>query len=213
MKQLKVAVFGDICMLAVILLGQCIMKLLNKKLINMEFEITRLDKKLLIQTLFSHSAPLGFGELEYDHRKKWGENVDGLTDDECEFILYKFNQLDAGNIRLLDYYKGKPMKLNFDKKASGRVLADSDGYDTRNGKYRFFEALLDIFFLDEILITKKGFRQFFIIDLQEQLKRPKEQEAIFKNILKNTIKKENEYGKYWEIDDNNVSYTPLFMQL
>ena len=179
----------------------------------MEFDITRLDKKLLIQTLFSHSSPLSLGQLEYDHRKKWGENVDGLTDEECEFILYDFNQLDTGNLKLLDYHKGKPMKLTLEKKTNGRVLVDSDGYDARNGKYRFFEALLNIFFLDEILITKKGFRRFFMYDLQEHLKRPKKQEAIFKNILKNTIKKENEYGKYWAIDENNVSYTPLFMQL
>jgi len=178
----------------------------------MEFDITQLDKKLLIQTLFSHSAPVSLGQVEYYLRNKWGENVDGLTDKECEFILYEYNKLNTGIIKILDYHKGKPMKLTFYKKNNGRVIVDSSSYDERNGKYRFFEALLNIFLLDEIRIIKKGYRQYSMSNLQDHLLRPKEQEAIFKNILKNTIQKENEFGKYWTIDENQISYIPSFMQ-
>ena len=177
----------------------------------MEFDITHLDKKTVIQALFAHAAPLTLGKCEYDFRKKIGDNVDGLPDSECELILKKIYQLDKGNIRLLDYYKGKPMKLNFDKKSNGQILVDSDGYDLRNGKYRFFEAFLNIFMLDEIFITKKGYRQFSLTGLPEHLIRAKEQEEKFKFILKHTIAKENEFGKFYAIDESQVKYTPPFM--
>jgi len=177
----------------------------------MEFDITHLDKKLVIQTLFAHSSPLSLGEAEYDFRKHKGDNVDGLTDGECELILLQFYDLDSGNIRLLDYHKGKPMKLNLEKKLNGRILVDSSNYDARNGKYRFFEAFLNIFSLDEILITKKGYKRFSMSDLEKELIRPKQQEMIFKNILKNTIQRENEMGKYWSIDEGRVEYASPFM--
>jgi hypothetical protein len=179
----------------------------------MEFDITQLDKKLLVQTLFAHSAPLRLGQVEYDIRKKLGDNVDGLSDEECDEILLEFNHFDEGGLRILDYHKGKPMKLVFFKNRNGKVKVDTGSYDARNGKYRFFEALLNIFSLDEILITKKGYKHFVMTDLPDHLVRPKEQEVMFKNILKNTVQKENEYGKYWAIDISKVSYTPPFMQL
>lgn len=179
----------------------------------MEFDITRLDKKVLVQALFAHSAPLRLGQAEYGFRKKLGDNVDGLSDEECDEILFEFYSFDTGGLRILDYHKGKPMKLVFFKNKIGRVLVDTGSYDARNGKYRFFEALLNIFSLDEILITKKGYRHFVMTDLPEHLFRPKEQEDMFKNILKNTIETVNEYGKVWTIDETKVSYTPPFMQL
>ena len=178
----------------------------------MEFDITNLDKKLVIQTLFINSAPLNFGQAEYDQRKKWRENVDGLTHEESETLLFEFKHIDSGVLRILDYHKGKPMKLVFYKKNNGRVLVDTGSYDARNGKYRFFEAMLNIFSLDEIFITKKGYKQFVMTDLPDHLIRPKEQEAIFKDLIKHTIQKENEFGKYWAIDESSVSYIPSFLQ-
>ena len=178
----------------------------------MEFDITHLDKKTVIQALFSHSSPLNLGKAEYKVRKQRGENVDGLSDEECEQILFDFNNIDNGNLRLLDYHKGKPMKLDFQKKSNGRVLVNTNSYDVRNGKYRSFEAFLNIFLLDEIYITKKGYSPYIFEDLPEHLIRPKEQEEMFKNIIKTTRLKENEYGKYWAIDETKVSYLPPFMQ-
>ncbi len=178
----------------------------------MEFDITHLDKRLLIQSLFAHSEPLNLGKAEYDTRKKWGENVDGLTVEECDIILHDYNQLDSGSLRILDYHKGKPMKIVFERKSNGRELIDSDSYDERNGKYRFLEALLNIFSTDEVFITKKGFRQFAFTNIPEHLIRSKEQEDLFKNLLKNTVEKRNDYGKYWVIDESKIKYTPPFLQ-
>ncbi len=177
----------------------------------MEFDITFLDKKLLIQTLFAHSAPLMMGQFEYAFRKFNDDNVDGLSDEECEIILHEFNHLKSGHIKLLDYHKGKPMKLIFSKNSRGRILVSSDNYDVRNGKYRFFEALLNIFSIDEILITKKGYRNFVMSDLHEHLIRPKAQETIFRNLLKNLVSSENNFGKHWIIDENKVQYKSPFL--
>lgn len=177
----------------------------------MQFDITNLDKKLLIQTLFAHAAPLALGNVEYSILKSDGDNVDGLTEEECEEILFEFNKLDTGHIKLLDYHKGKPMKLNFEKKRNGQILTDSDSYDLRNGKYRFFEALLDIFHLDEILITKKGFREFAFSGQHEHLIRPKEQISKFKSLLKNSRLISEENYKYWVIDKSQNSYKSSYM--
>jgi len=177
----------------------------------MEFDITHLDKKVLVQTLFMHSEPLGYGRNEYNFRKQLNDNVDGLTDDECEIILDEYNAVDIGTVAVLDYHKGKPMKLYFLKQKGGRVLVDSSGYDSRNGKYRFLEALLNIFSLDEILITKKGYKQYIMEDLPEHLLRPKEQDDMFRFVINNTKEMKNKFGKHWIIDENKVKYKSAFM--
>ena len=176
----------------------------------MEFDITHLDKKALIQALFIYSEPLHVGKAEYDIRNKRGENVMGLTEEECELALKEFNASDLGSIRIFDYCKGKPIKLIFEKMTNGRVLVESDHYDVQNGKYRFLEVLLDTFLIEDIYITKKGYRQFILNDLPNELKRPADLEQVFKSILKNTIEKRNEYGKYWTIVEGIIDYNPLF---
>ncbi len=172
----------------------------------MQFDITHLDKKLVIQTLFSHAKALGYGKAEYKFRKQEGDNVDGLTDEECDEILTEFNNLSVGHLKLLDYHKGKPIKLTIQKKKDGRILVDTGSYDSRNGEYRFFEALLDIFSMDEIFITKKGYREFEFSDLQDHLKRPKEEIKQFKALLKNSYKVEKNSYKYWLIDETKAMY-------
>lgn len=178
----------------------------------MEFDVTNLDKNLLLKALFAHSAPLNLAKAEFFLRKEGKENVDGLTDEECEMILFEFHHLDIGSIRILDYYKGKPMKLVFNKNKNGRVLVDSCHYDAHNGKYRFLEAMLETFLLDEIQITKKGYRKNIITDIPDHLTRSQEQETMFKNIIKNTVQKVDENGKYWSIGENSASYVPPFLE-
>lgn len=181
----------------------------------MELDITNIDKRLLVQTLFAHSAPLNLGEAEYTFRKKSGENVDGLTDEECDNMLKDFNNSYSysKSFHIADYHKGKPIKLNFYRNKNGRVIVDTGSYDVRNGKYRFLESILNIFSMDEILITKKGYRHYIMTDLPIHLVRTKEQEVMFKNLLKNTFQKENEFGKFWAFDESKVSYNPPFLQL
>lgn len=176
----------------------------------MEFDITHLDKKLLIQTLFAHSAPIGLGEAQYKVLKLRGDNVDGLTDEECELMLLEFNHSEGGYAHVADYCKGKPMKLDFYKKKNGRVVADSDGYDSRNGKYRFLEALLNIFFIDEVLITKKGYRPYIFEGIGLEMTRSDEDTKKIKEIIKNTVRQEEGDVKYWRIDTNKVEYKSPF---
>lgn len=178
----------------------------------MEFDITKLDKRLLIQSLFAHSSPLRMGKTEYDFRKKMGDNVYGIPDEECDLILEAFNDSEIGGFRVYDYHKGKPMKLVFYKNRNGRILVDSSSYDARNGKYRFLESMLNIFSLDEIYLTKKGYPHFVMDELPEHLVRSTKDEEVFKTLIKNTIPQRNEFGKYWSFDETKVSYTPPFLE-
>jgi hypothetical protein len=178
----------------------------------MEFDITHLDKRIVLQALFAFAAPLGIGKAEFKERRKRGENVIGLTDTECEILLTEFSEMKSGIKRILDYHKGKPMKVVFEKKSNGRVLVDSDSYDSRNGKYKFFEALLETFLLEDILITKKGYKQFALDDLRPELIRPKEEELVFKSIIKKLKPSQSELGKYWIIDTRQTMFVPQILR-
>jgi hypothetical protein len=83
----------------------------------------------------------------------------------------------------------------------------------RNGKYRFFEAILNTFSLDEIFIYKKSYPPHLLSIINQNSERPKEQNKTFENILKNTAKHYDPSGTYWKIDTKNVSYTPPYMTL
>ena len=181
----------------------------------MEFDITDIDKKLLIRTLFAHSAPVGLGQAEYDVRKTFGEVVDGISDKECDNLLGEYRYISERDkiFGILDYHKGKPMKLNFYRNKNERVVTSSDSYDVRNGRYRFLEAMLNAFNLDEIKITKKGYRQFVMVDLPSDLVRTKEQKKMFMDLLKNMTEKREYFGKYWKFDLDKAEYRQPFMEL
>jgi hypothetical protein len=171
----------------------------------MEFDITNLDRKLLLKALIAYANPVGLGIEEYNARKSWKENVDGLSDEECIEILYEVENIDYGPVRVLDYYKGQPIKLDIYKKRTGQLIAGSTGYDSRNGKYKFFEAMLETFLEDEIKITRKGYgHDSFMND--KKYSRPEEQMNVFKLLLKDTIKVQGEYGSYWKIDSTRNPY-------
>lgn len=175
----------------------------------MVFNVTNLDKVLLLQTLYAHASPKGLGRIEYSVRAKKGENVVGLTDEECEMIL-STEEPDATAI-LVDYYKGKPIKLDFQHEPNGTILVDSNGYDLSNGRFRFLEALLNVFDVDEIEITKKEYPVHLDDMLDEHTTIPIEEIVLLKNILKHTIK-HTDNGTYWKIDANTVDYKPPCMR-
>lgn len=177
----------------------------------MQFDITDINHVLLLQTLFAHSAPLLLGKAEYNILKIRGDNVDGLSDEECQEILSPFYVDTEPCTSILDYHKGKPMKIVFERKRNGRILVESDHYDHRNGEYRFFEALLDVFFFDEILITKKGYREFSLYGMPEDLKRTKEDLLKFKTLLRNTILIEEIGYKYHIVDKSKCEYKSNYM--
>jgi len=173
----------------------------------MEFDVTNLDKVLLIKTLYVHADPKGRGIDEYNFLKDRGLNVIGLTDYECNEIL---NTYHPGTI-LIDYLKGKPIKLSFSRQSNGQIFVSSTGYDCRNGRYRFLEALLNVFDLDEILIIKKGYSQHLNRMIDDYTHRPIEETMILQNIVKHT-KKHTDNGSYWTIDSDIIDYKPPFMR-
>lgn len=163
----------------------------------MEFDITHLDRKLLLRSLLAFAEPIGFGIIEYDNRKAKNQNVDGITDEECEVILYEFENMEKGYKRVLDYYRGQPLKLDFYKKANGQMFASSTSYDERNGKYRFLEALLNSFLKDEIKIIRKSYGDHDIKRQPEHLDRPEQVIKGFKKIIDDCEILYGDFGKYW----------------
>lgn len=175
----------------------------------MEFDITDLDKVLLIKTLYAHAVPNGMGKAEYFVRQVRGENIIGLSDEECEEILSK-DDPDALE-QLIDYHKGKPIKLSFDHRSNGKIFACSDGYDSRNGRYRFLEALLNVFDLDEIIFIKKGYPRHLKEMIDECTHRSTNETLLLKNVVLNTTK-QTDVSTYWIIDTDKVDYRPPFMR-
>ncbi len=177
----------------------------------MEFNITRLDKVLLIQTLYAHSSPIGLGQAEYDLRDFRNELVSGVPIDECKSIL-AFAERNGPHTRVLDYLNGKPIKLNFFQKNNGEIITDASSYDERNGKFRFLEALLNVFDMNEILIIKKGYDSITREYLDNKApKRPTDKLLELMSLLKHTIKYKDEKGSYWKFDERQVQYKPPFM--
>jgi hypothetical protein len=168
----------------------------------MKFDITSIDKTKLLKTVYATSMITGgVGTAEYLVREARGENVDILTDEECESILYEFNasQSFGESYRILDYHNGKPIQLVFDKYRSGRIVVDSDSYDSRNGEYKFLEAMIAVFPLDEIKIINKSCSPHKMIEIKEHLRRPANEVLEYRNLLKSAVKKRDEFGFYWEL--------------
>ena len=178
----------------------------------MEFNITKLDKVVLLQTLYAHASPLGLGKAEFLARDLRNELVSGMSIDECKLIL-ELSKTDLPAARILDYHNGKTIKLVFFPKRNGEIVTDSTSYDERNGKFRFLEALLNVFDLDEILIIQKGYelhrREY--IDAKAP-KRDSDQLNSFKVMLKNTVKQKDGRGSYWTFDVGKVYYKPPFIE-
>ena len=102
----------------------------------MEFNITHLDKILLIQTLYIHADPKGYGEKQYRQLLKEGKVVEGLPMEECKAML-EGKHRDPGY--LVDYYNGKPLKLDWVSSPGGQLITRTLPYDIAHGKYRFLK--------------------------------------------------------------------------
>ena len=98
------------------------------------------------------------------------------------------------------------MKINFHRSKKGRITVSADRYDSRNGKYRFLEAMLKNFPISEILMTEKKYGAFVLCDLKNtpHLIREKQLDKLYANLVKNAIEKHNDLGRYWELPD--ISY-------
>lgn len=172
----------------------------------MIFDITNIDLRTLIRALIAYAEPKGLGKLEYSTRKKHKDLVDSISEEELNIEINSFENLIEGSYRLFDYYKGKPIKLDLKKKSNGRIIVSTSGYDTRNGKFRFLEVLLDFFALDEIRIVQKSYGHMSDFDFPKIEDRDEIDDFIYNNFVNSSIKNKDEFGRFWTIDSNNVGY-------
>lgn len=174
----------------------------------MQINITNLDKILLLQTLYIHADPKGYGIKQYREGLQKGQIVEGLPVKECEAILNSDGQHDSGY--LIDYYNGKPLKFGWITTTSGQQLAHTLPYDAAHGRYRFFEALLNVFDPEEILITDKEYDS-----IQDKLFLEKHDTRIIESkltiILQNAVCFTDEKGIYWKINSEDIDYRSAFL--
>ena len=177
----------------------------------MYFDITNIDKVALLQALYAYSEPAGYGQLTYKIKDHRGEQVNGLTLNEARNLLSSAEESVNGIFSIVDYHNGKPLKFSYRKKQNGQIVASTTGFDTRNGKFRFFEAMLNTFAFDEIIITQKSYPSHIIdqFDL-ESLQRPQHQEKLFKKLISTATKHRNPFGNFWQLNEQ-YKHAPEFL--
>jgi hypothetical protein len=104
---------------------------------------------------FPNATPKGYGEKEYADLLEAGEAVEGLSTETCKDMLRQGARLRTGY--LIDYYNGKPLKIEWNTISRHQAIMSSVPYDLIHGRFRFLEALLNVFDMEEILITEKLF--------------------------------------------------------
>jgi|GEM_PF-1160191 len=177
----------------------------------MYFDITNIDRIALLQALYAYSEPAGYGQLTYKIKDHLGEQVNGLTLNEAKNLLETAEESVNGIFRVADYYNGKPLKFSFRKKPNGQIVTSTSGFDTRNGKFRFFEAMLNTFPFDEIIITQKSYPSHIIDQFNiESLKRPEHQEKLFKKLISTATKHKNKNGMFWRLNEQ-YKHAPDFL--
>lgn len=167
----------------------------------MDFDVTRLDMITLLQTLYLHADPVGRGTDTYNNMLQKGNIVEGLPKEECEKLLSQ-----EGSI---DYYNGKPLKLLFSHLKAGQIVLSSHPYDNYHGRYRFLEALLAVFDLDEIILLDN--EENSAIKKEEASPR-KEVITAIEVLFQHLIPFANEYGNSYKFDTTKVAYKSAYLR-
>jgi len=144
----------------------------------MKFDITNIDPKRLHDALVEFNT----GKCDLSVLLQYDRLIEKIDKSSNIFNLYK--GIGEDNTRLWIW-----------KKDNGQILADSEHYDARNGKYTFLDAMLSKFTMDEILIIQKEYSYQFKSDNH----RPQERMDYLVNLLKTAVEKENEMGTYWAL--------------
>ena len=165
----------------------------------MTFDITTIDKKKLLKALYKYSVPIGCGTAEYEWMASKGKNVELLSDDDCENALKEFNIHENEYYRLFDYHNGKPLKIDFCNKKNGRVIANSNGYDSRNGIFSFLIVIINTFGMEEVKIINKSYTSYENSEMKMYDRPTKEEIVYYRNLIKTSIQKENHFGKFWQL--------------
>ena len=173
----------------------------------MRINVTNLDKILLIQTLYIHADPKGYGIKQYQRGLQNGQIVEGLSVKECQALL---NGSEQSSGYLIDYYNGKPIKLDWENTISGQQLVHTLPYDAAHGRYRFFEALLNVFDPEEILIAEKEYDSTqFKLFLEKHDTRIIEYKLT--SILQNATCITDAKGIFWKINTEDLDYRSSFL--
>ncbi len=174
----------------------------------MKFNVTNLDKVLLLQTLYVHADPKGYGVGRYNDLQQQGKIVEGLSRKECEVILNR--RQGEGTGYLVDYYNGKPIKLYIEDMPADQLWINSIPYDLAHGRFRFLEALLNTFDPEEIIITKKEYDPFHY---QWHFKRENARinEYELAQLLDHASSFTDKTGTFWKIDSADTPYRSAFL--
>lgn len=141
----------------------------------MKIITNKIDRILLLQTLFYHGKQKGLGKLVKDPEMTENDAIDLLNGKEED----KVSGL------LIDYYDGVPMKIEFCKDKSGDEFIDTSDYDYAHGEYRFLEAMLNSFDLSEIVISKRVYDSEMKTYIREKPNQHKEEiEELLKAMIK-----------------------------
>lgn len=151
----------------------------------MVFDLKHLDLVRVIQALFRSSIPAGIGIAHH-----LIEGSEQLTRTECEELLMNgAKTIGTRSVILIDYVKGRPIKFDF---VTTTGLAYATAYDTRNGKYRFLEALIEEFGKDSIVIKRKKYPPYTSFDdILQRKEQIKEWEKIMRQQVWNNFLPKN----------------------
>lgn len=165
----------------------------------MIFDITGIDKVKLLQALFENAKPAEGAAAAITMIDSFNNTF--LDEVDCISALKDFNSSDEIRCyRIFDYFKGKAMKTVFERKRNGRIVIDSDNYDQRNGRYQFLKTMIDTFPIGDVRIINKTFKPYTIVEMDQYGKTTKEEILYYRHLLKNTTKKQNDLGSYWQIN-------------
>lgn len=163
----------------------------------MIFDITEINKVKLLMALYENAKQTdGAAQAEVLINKDCH-----LSETDCINALNEFNSSsEIRCYRIFDYFKGKAMKTVFERKRNGRIVIDSDNYDQRNGRYQFLKTMIDTFPIGDVRIINKTFKPYTIVEMDQYGKTTKEEILYYRHLLKNTTKKQNDLGSYWQIN-------------
>ncbi|RLJ98803.1 hypothetical protein [Tenacibaculum discolor] len=152
----------------------------------MILDVTNVDKKLLIRSIYDMASPKGVGVVEYEVKKRRGELVHDISEYDCEIMLEAFQKITKEQhteevswleedenpeecgifVTNIDYVNGIPLKLNLyiPYIDFSKVYVYSDSYDIRNGLYLFLETLIKYFPLEDFNVVNKDYPDYWDID-------------------------------------------------
>lgn len=169
----------------------------------MKFDVTHLNLKDLLRALVANAKPKGFGEKIYEDSIDRGENVQSVSEEEMAVFFSEFDAMTEGMCRIVDYYKGMPIKLDLTKNDNGQIIASSTSYDVAHGAFEYLKTLLTYFVLDEIIIIDRSTHHS--VDFGQDISH-QEHARFLKTFVEDANRVAYEFGYYWKLDPRHRCY-------